>query len=178
MASAALPPLVARAYDLAKELDFAGSCTAEVGRLLRALATSRRVAEIGTGVGVGAAWIADTAGELVTTETDPRLAAAAADLLGECSNVRVLVGDGLELLPPLAPFELVFFDGSEKQRPFEVADRVLGLVQPGGLFVLDDLTPGRPGPDPVRAFWLRDPRVTAVEVLTTPQTAAIVAAKR
>jgi hypothetical protein len=43
--------------------------------------------------------------------------------------------------------------------------------------VKDDLTPGREGPDVWRDL-LRDPRVVAVEILTTPGSAAIVAAKR
>jgi hypothetical protein len=32
-------------------------------------------------------------------------------------------------------------------------------------------------PDPVRDFWLADPRLRAVEILTTPRTAAILATK-
>ena len=39
---------------------------------------------------------------------------------------------------------------------------------------MDDLTPGRPGPDPVREFWLNHPQIAALEILTTRRTAAIV----
>ena len=43
----------------------------------------------------------------------------------------------------------------------------------------DDLTPGRTTDgDPVRGFLLRDERLAAVEILTTPATAAIVAVRR
>jgi hypothetical protein len=45
--------------------------------------------------------------------------------------------------------------------------------------VKDDLTPGRPVEgDPVREFLLRESRLAAVEILTTPQSAAILAVKR
>jgi hypothetical protein len=43
--------------------------------------------------------------------------------------------------------------------------------------VLDDFTPGWPGPDGVREFWLENPSLASTEILTTPQTAAIVAAR-
>jgi hypothetical protein len=55
---------------------------------------------------------------------------------------------------------------------------VIGLLAPGGTVVLDDLTPGRPGADPVRAFWLEHPRLAAIELLTTPKTALILAVSR
>ena len=42
----------------------------------------------------------------------------------------------------------------------------------------DDLTPGREiDGDPVREFLLRDPRLVATEILTSPSSAAIVALK-
>ena len=55
-----LPPVVARALELERELGFGGSSIPEVGRLLHVLAGQggrARVGEIGTGAGVGAAWI-------------------------------------------------------------------------------------------------------------------------
>ena len=58
-------------------------------------------------------------------------------------------------------------------------EQILALLEPGGLIVKDDLTPGRAiDGDPVRTFLLRDPRVAGVEILTTPESAAIVAVKR
>jgi hypothetical protein len=73
-----------------------------------------------------------------------------------------------------APFGLVFADG----RLYEW-EAALPLVDRGGFVVKDDLTPGRPTKgDPVREFVLRDPRLAAVEVLTTRASAAIVAVRR
>ena len=44
--------------------------------------------------------------------------------------------------------------------------------------MIDDMTPDWPGPDPVREFWFGREGVLAIEILTTPETAAILAAKR
>jgi len=154
-----------------------GSSIPAVQELLRALATGRRVAEIGTAFGEGAAAMAETARELVTVELDPERAEVARTRLDGCANVEFLVGDWRELLPSRAPFDLVFADGGLREAAAWKA--VLALVETGGLIVKDDLTPERPvDGDPVREALLRDPRLVAEEILTTPGTAAIVAVRR
>lgn len=178
------PPLVQRALELAREQGFERSCIPEVGRLLHVLAAARgrgRVAEIGTGAGVGSAWIASALPPGVpfyTAELDGERAAAAAELFREDADVHVLSGDWRELLPPQAPFDLLFFDAAKQLRPREDGALAVGLLAPGGIALLDDLTPGRPGLDPVRDFWLEHPELAATELLTTPTSAAILAVRR
>jgi len=173
------PPLVTRALALERKLGFERSCIPEVGLLLHVLAAQRgrtRVGELGTGCGVGAAWIVSALSPtvpFVTVELDEARARAAAGLFAEDENVTVLHGDWHELMPPEAPFDLLFLD-SGKQQPELDGDDVIGLLAPGATIVMDDLTPGRQRPDPVREFWLNHPRIAALELLTTPQTAAIV----
>jgi predicted O-methyltransferase YrrM len=153
-----------------------GSSIPAVRELLRVLSAGRRVAEIGTAFGEGAAAMAETAREIVTVEVDEERAAAAAGRLAGCANVDLLVGDWRRLLPPLAPFDLVFADGG--LRAPDSWEAVLVLVGPGGLIVKDDLTPGEAVEgDPVREFLLRDPRLLGVEVQTTATTAAILATR-
>lgn len=148
-----------------------GSSIPEVHALLRALAAGRRAAEIGTAFGEGAAAIAETAASLVTVELDPeRARVARARLPGD---VTVLEGDWREVLQ--CPFEFVFVDGGGQETKTNPA--VLELGERGTIFVLDDLTPGYAGPDPVRDLWLGSERLAAVEILTTPATAAIVATR-
>jgi predicted O-methyltransferase YrrM len=179
-----VPPLVRRAHEVAERLGFERSCIPEVGRLLHVLAATRgrtRVAEIGTGTGVGAAWIVSALSPgvpFLTAELDEERAAAAVELFHEDEHVRVLVGDWRETVPPEAPFDLVFFDAAKQLRPREDGELVVGLLATGGLAVLDDLTPGRPGPDPVREFWLEDGRLAATEILVTPASAVILAVRR
>ena len=176
----AAPPLVERALALAERLGFEGSSLPEVGRLLHVLAAQRgrtRVAEIGTGCGVGSAWIVsalDPTVPFLTVELDRDRAAAAAGLFRADRNVRVLLGDWRELLPPEAPFDLLFVDGGKAK---EAGEAVLGLLAPRGTVVIDDLSPERPHRDPVREFWLHSREVAATELLTTPATAAIVAVR-
>jgi predicted O-methyltransferase YrrM len=93
-----IPPLVEQARAVARRIGFpltrqeAGpdrpsACLPGVGRFLAVLAAgcrAGRIGEIGTGAGVGAAWMASAMPAdcvLITAEIDPRLAAAASRLL-------------------------------------------------------------------------------------------------
>ena len=154
-----------------------GGATAipEVQELLRVLAADRDVAELGTAFGETAALLAETARTVVTVESDPERVAVARGRLRGLGNVELLEGDAYEQLRGRGPFGLVFADGG---RPFDW-EAILALVEPGGLIVKDDLTPGRPVEgDPVREFLLRDSRLAAAEILATPEMAVIVAARR
>jgi predicted O-methyltransferase YrrM len=144
-----------------------------VQRLCAALAAGRRSAEIGTLRGDGAAAIARTAASLVTVELDPELAAAARTRLP--ADVEVVCGDWHVLLER-EPFGFVFVDGGGQTTKAD--PEVLRLLAPGRIAVLDDLTPGRPPPDPVRDLWLTHPELASAEILTTPALAAIVAVRR
>ncbi len=172
-----MPPLVEKALALAEHRGFEKSCSPETGRLLQLLAGQRgrtRVAEIGAGCGAGSAWLlAGLAPEVpfVTVEPDGELATAVAGLLAADGNARVLHGEWLDVLPPEAPFDLLFADGGRSKADARMAD----LLSPGGTLVMDDLTPGRPVEgDPVRELWLHHPRVHAVELQVSPREAVIV----
>ena len=138
--------------------------------------------EIGTGAGVGAAWMVsalDPAVPFVTCEPDASLAAGAAEIFAADENVRVVVGDWHEVMPREAPFDLLFYDGGGKQRPDVDGEEVVALLAPRGLVVMDDLTPGRPvAGDAVREFWLGHPRLAAVELAVAPAMAVIVAVRQ
>ena len=178
-----VPPLVARAEALAATRGFERSCIPGVGALLHVLAARRgllRAAEIGAGCGVGSAWIVSALAPgtpFFTVELDEERAAGVAELFAEDPDVTVLAGDWYELLPSYAPFDLLFLDAT-KQQPERNGELVAGLLAPGGTLVVDDLTPGRPGLDPVRSFWLDHPRFVSVELMTTPTTAVIVATRK
>lgn len=175
------------ALDLADRMQFQHSCTIEVGRLLRLLASQVRrgtIGEIGTGCGVGAAWIASGKApdvSFVTVESDVARAQAAASLLAVVPSIRILQGDW-HLLLEYGPFAMLFADGAKaKEREPEVLLQSLKL---GGTIVLDDLTPENRWPpewrgrvDPVREFWLNDSRVIATEILVTPGSAVILATR-
>jgi predicted O-methyltransferase YrrM len=176
------PPLVSRAEELARTLGFERSCSRETGRLLHVLAGQRgreRVAETGTGAGVGAAWLVSALAPTVpffTAEVDAELAAAAARLFAEDENVHALYGDWHDVLPEHAPFDLLFHDGSKRQPELD-GEETLSLLSPRGLVVLDDMTPGRTGPDPVREFWLGHPELAATELRVSERESVILAVR-
>lgn len=174
---------MARAYDVAASIGFGAdggvsSCLPGVGRLLAVLAAARpggRIAEIGTGVGAGAAWLAsgmDAASTLVTVEVDPERAELARGVLAADGRITVIVGRWQDHLPARPPFDLVFVDGGYEEHLREdpsVADRVVDLVVVGGHLVLDDLTAQAEAPragasrDLKRELASRHPRLVGAE---------------
>jgi len=150
------PALVSQAYAAARQIGFpvsredpghdhGSACLPGTGRFLAMLAAgcrSGRIAELGTGAGIGAAWMSAAMPAdcmLVTTELDPVRANAAATLLADDSRVQVLTGDAIELITPHAPFDLIFADyGVRDVETFRV---LVGMLRAGGRIVMDDLTP-------------------------------------
>jgi predicted O-methyltransferase YrrM len=145
----------------------------EVKALLRVLAAGRHVAEAGTASGDGAAAIAETAASLVTVEVDPERAAAARETLAGLPNVHAFEGDWRDVLPAHAPFGFLFFDAGG------IDETALELLEPGGLLLKDDMTPGRSiADDPVRQLLFGHEKLAAIELQLTAQMSVIVAAKR
>ena len=175
------PPLVLRAEALAAALGFEKSCLPEDGALLHVLAARRgivRAAEIGTGAGVGAAWIVSALPPqtpFFSAESDPVLAARAAELFALDPNVRILAGPWQEVLPPEAPFDLLFVDAGDAK---DDVGAVVGLLSPGGTVVLDDFRFDPALPDARRDAWLQHPLLTTIELWVTPGRRALVAVRR
>lgn len=142
-----IPAAVAAARRRAKAVGFTQSCDNEVGRLLSTLAAAVRphgaVLELGTGVGVGTAWlVAGLEGrddvELLTIEVEERLAEVAGEWPWP-SFVRLLLADATEAT--LEPnYDLVFVDAA----PVKYGDisRAVAALRPGGILVVDDLHAG------------------------------------
>jgi predicted O-methyltransferase YrrM len=169
MASEDTPPLVGQAYTVARQAGFpltrqeAGpgqpsACLPGVGRFLAMLAAGCRggvIAELGTGAGIGAAWLASAMPAdctLVTAELDAGLAAAAARLLAGDARIRALAGDAGAVLAPHAPFDLIFADCGVRDAAAFAA--LCDMLRPGGRIVMDDVTPvlALPADSPVRQF--------------------------
>ena len=182
-----LPENVKRALEGSRELGFSNSCTPEVGRLLQlfvAAAGPGTVAELGTGCGVGSAWLLAGLREgqtFVSVESNRTYHQAVSELFGDLPNAHFLHGDWREALRH-GPFQFVFVDiGEAKDAGAETVVQTLTI---GGTAVLDDFTPEthqppewRGKPDTRRDFWLRHPDLVATEILTTPETAAVIAVR-
>lgn len=181
------PRTVERTLELAAALGFTKTCLPEVGKLLRLLvmqAQAGTIGEIGTGAGVGSAWMlsglrADQ--QFVSIDNEPHLHAAVQELLQDYARATFMLGDWRKILQH-APFTLLFVDVGEAKDAG--AEEIVAALAPGGLAVLDDFTPvehwpaewhGKP--DTRREFWLNHPSLHAVEVRTSATTSVILAVK-
>ncbi|MBT1105106.1 class I SAM-dependent methyltransferase [Streptomyces sp. ARC12] len=133
-------------------LGFTMSCEDRTGSLLATLAASKpggHMVELGTGVGAGASWLlhgmrADA--HLTSVETDLAYQAVAADHLGHDTRVSFVTADAEAWLDSYAgpPLALAYVDC--RPGKFHRLDDLVGLLEPGGLYVVDDLLPQRTWP--------------------------------
>lgn len=143
------PPALAALEADAIRLGFTMSSDRPTGALLRTLAASKpggSLLELGTGAGLGTAWLLDgmdVAATLLTVDQDERVSAAAQCHLGNDPRVTFHVGDGGALLQTLTEqgrrFDLIFADTWPGK--FTHLDLALGLLAPGGFYLVDDLFP-------------------------------------
>ncbi|HKS46458.1 MAG TPA: class I SAM-dependent methyltransferase [Amycolatopsis sp.] len=137
--------MVEAAEKRAMEEDFHMSSSRDTGQLLRTLAASKPgglLLELGTGVGVGAAWLLDgmdRSARLITVEVHPEAAQISKEMLASDTRVEVLHANGIEWLEeydgPL--FDLIFVDCSRLK--YEQRSLTLSRLAPGGMFVCDDV---------------------------------------
>jgi len=141
------PPALAALLEQSKALDFNMASEPKTGALLRVLAASKpagRILELGTGTGVGTAWLLsgmDSASTLMSVDTNFTFQSAAQRVLGSDPRVSFVLEDAVDFLvrQPPASFDLVFADALRGK--FEGLDEALAVVKPGGLYVIDDLLP-------------------------------------
>jgi demethylmenaquinone methyltransferase/2-methoxy-6-polyprenyl-1,4-benzoquinol methylase len=172
-----IPEIVARAYIRSEANGFRCSCEVDVGRLLATLAAAvprdGRVLELGTGVGVGLAWLVHGLGkrsdvEVVTVELDSELHEITASDAWP-PFVRFELGDGAELATQLGDFDLIFADAPGGK--LTELHRTIGALRPGGVLLVDDMDLDRHD-DPelrralirVRENLLSDPQLIACEL--------------
>lgn len=139
-----------------------------------------RLAEIGTGCGVGTAWIASgNTLDIYTIDNDHDRVTGTKELFSDMSNVHPMYGNWDQILKE-GPFQLIFVDA--KPAKLEGIDKVVNATAIGGLIVIDDLTPmefwtdeWKGKPDPVRDVWLHHTQLVSVEIRTSLKAAAILA---
>ena len=182
-----LPDIVSRAFAVSRKAGYVSFCRNETGRLLATLAATRggTLAEVGTGCGVGTAWLRSgvrNGAHIVTAELDARLATAAAEIFVDDPQVEVLEADW-STLHQRGPYSLIFLDSGDPESVR--VDAVVDLLEPGGIVVLDDFAPCEMWPpisygrvDTLREEWLTDERFTAVEVMIAPDASALIATRR
>ncbi|MGH9256463.1 MAG: O-methyltransferase [Vicinamibacterales bacterium] len=134
-------------------IGFGMASEAKTGSLLRALAASKpagKILELGTGTGVGTAWLLagmDADSRLVSVDNDARAQEIARRHLGADPRVTFRLTDGAEFLKtlPAHAFDLVFADTWAGK--FTHVDEALDRVRVGGFYLVDDLLPQVNWPD-------------------------------
>lgn len=135
------------------QLGFTMASEPRTGAFLQALAASKpggRLLELGTGTGIGTAWLLagmDPASRLDTVDNDPKVVAVAKRHLGHDVRVTFHLIDGGEFLAQARPaaFDLIYADAWPGK--FSHLDAALSLLKPGGIYVVDDLLPQPSWPD-------------------------------
>ncbi|GAA0411255.1 hypothetical protein Acor_15080 [Acrocarpospora corrugata] len=137
----------------AQQAGFPFSCDNRTGSLLRTLVASKpggRVLELGTGIGVGTAWLLDgmdPTSRLTTIEADPATAARARTVIDEDDRAELVVADAAEWLRNHTgpPFDFAFVDCLIGK--FTSRHLVLANLSPGAFYIGDDLLPVPTWPD-------------------------------
>ncbi len=151
--SAGLPATWRAIKQASEALGFDMPSDAITGALLMALAASKpggRLLELGTGTGLATACLAagmDASARLVTIDPDTHAQDVARGALGEDARIVFLAEDAGAYLRSGAPgsVDLIFADAMPGK--YEDLDAALGLLTPGGLYVVDDLLPQPNWPD-------------------------------
>ena len=145
------PAVVKELAQAAATLGFTMSSDQHTGSLLRTLVASKpagEILELGTGVGMGTAWLLagmDAAAHLTTVDRNEETTAIARSLLGSDARVTFQLMDGIAFIHSChnqRSFDLIFADTYPGK--FEALNETLALLKKGGLYIIDDLNP-QPG---------------------------------
>ena len=136
-----------------ERIGFALASEPKTGSLLRALAASKpggKFLEIGTGTGVGTAWLLagmDAHSRLTSVDSDPKVLEIARRHLGHDSRVTFRLVDGATFLEQSVQqqFDLIYADAWPGK--FTHVDLALSLLKVGGIYFVDDLLPQASWPE-------------------------------
>jgi predicted O-methyltransferase YrrM len=147
------PPAIPGILADSAALGFTMASEPKVGALLAVLAAAKpggRLLELGTGTGHGTAWLLsgmDAASTLDTVDTDSKTVSIARRHLAIDPRVTFHMMDGAEFLQRAGSegFDLIYADAWPGK--FSHLDEALSLLRPGGVYVIDDLSPQPNWPD-------------------------------
>ena len=135
-----------------RAIDFNMASDMQTGSLLKTLAASKpsgRILELGTGTGLATSWMIDgmdRESRLITIENNELLIDIARRALND-TRVEFVLADGYEWLQRYSgeKFDVVFADAMPGK--YELFEETIGLVRPGGFYMIDDMLPQSNWPD-------------------------------
>ena len=141
------PDRLAQIAGASQALGFTMASAPLTGSLLRTLVAAKpgaRCLELGCGTGLATAWLLDGMDErstLLALDNDEALLDVVRRHLGNDPRLDVVCADGDEFLRTSTDrrFDLVFADTWSGK--YRLLDEALALLDPGGVYVVDDMTP-------------------------------------
>jgi predicted O-methyltransferase YrrM len=115
--------------------------------LLRTLAASKpggRFLELGSGTGLSTAWLLDgmdDASHLTTVDNDKSLLSILTRHLGQDPRLDIICSDGDEFLQSIQGQQFDFIFADTWAGKYRLLDEALALLNPGGIYVVDDMLP-------------------------------------
>jgi predicted O-methyltransferase YrrM len=141
-----------RLLQRSRDAEFTMNSDVLTGMLLRMLAASKRGAaflELGTGCGVGTCWILDgmdAQSTLVSIDTDANTQTIARDELDYDRRLTLRLGDAAQYLVTTTDrFDFIYADAWPGK--YSHLDEALALLNPGGIYLVDDMLPQPNWPD-------------------------------
>jgi predicted O-methyltransferase YrrM len=141
------PAAVLRIQNDADAQGFTMASDPHTGALLAVLAASKpsgRFLELGTGTGLGAAWLLagmDASSHLDSVDTDPRVVDVARRHLGSDPRLTLHVMDGADFITGSTSGSWDFIYADAWPGKFTHLPQALALLRVGGMYFIDDLLP-------------------------------------
>jgi predicted O-methyltransferase YrrM len=147
------PPAYASLVRATADAGFTMASDIETCRLLRTLAASKpggRFLELGTGTGLSTSWILDGMDQrstLVSVDNAPAFLGIARRHLGDDRRLSLIACDGGEWIErhKTEKFDYIFADTWHGK--YLLLEEALNMLEPGGLYILDDMLPQPNWPD-------------------------------
>ncbi len=171
------PRRVEEAHARADQTGFPLSCEDVAGGMLATLAAAvpaqGRILELGTGAGVGLAWLVEGLGsrqdvEVTTVDLDPEIQTLCRGVDWP-AFVQFELGDGAERVEDLGHFDLIFADSPGGK--LTNLEGSIEALRPGGVLFVDDMDLAqhededlRQSLAAVRDTLIADPRLVSVEL--------------
>jgi len=142
-----VPKALSYVLAYAEEIGFEMAADLQTGSLLRTLVASKpgsRVLELGTGIGASLCWIVDGLdkdSQVISLDNNSKSISMVQDLLANDSRVTLICEDAHEWINNYqgSRFDVIFADAWPGK--YSQAPAVLDMLNPGGLYVVDDMNP-------------------------------------
>jgi predicted O-methyltransferase YrrM len=147
------PVALASIWSDTRALEFTMASEPLTCSLLRTLAASKpsaRFLELGSGTGLSTAWLLDSMdskSHLTTVDNDERLLSVLKQRLGSDPRLTIVCADGDEFLRSLRGKRFDFIFADTWSGKYRLLHEALDLLNPAGLYVIDDMLPQPNWPD-------------------------------